>query len=120
MNQASKFLSLLLRHEPDRVGIKLDAEGWTDIDALLDALHGHGVELSRADLDRLVAESDKQRFAISPDGLRIRANQGHSVQVELGLPTETPPDVLYHGTVEVQPVDAKTSTRIIDWIRKQP
>ncbi len=100
MSQASKFLALLLRHEPDRIGIELDAAGWTDIDKLLDALHAHGVELTRKELDALVASSDKQRFAISSDGTRIRANQGHSVQVELGLPSEAPPAVLYHGTID--------------------
>lgn len=100
VSQASKFLALLLRHEPERIGIALDAAGWVDIDVLLDALHAHGVDLSRAELDDIVASSDKQRFAISADGARIRANQGHSVQVELGLPTATPPDVLYHGTIE--------------------
>lgn len=98
--QASKFLSLLLRHEPERIGIELDAAGWTDVDKLLDALHAHGVELTRAELDDIVASSDKQRFALSADGTKIRANQGHSVQVELGLPTLAPPDVLYHGTVD--------------------
>ncbi len=100
MSQASKFLSLILRHEPQKYGIVLDEAGWTDIDKLLDALHGHGVEMTRKQLDELVASSDKQRFALSPDGLRIRANQGHSVQVELGLPAETPPKLLYHGTIE--------------------
>ena len=98
--QASKFLSLLLRHEPERIGITLDEGGWTDVDKLLDALHAHGVELTRAELDNIVASSDKQRFAFSDDRTRIRANQGHSVQVELGLPSLQPPDVLYHGTVE--------------------
>ncbi len=98
--QASKFLSLLLRHEPERIGIELDEAGWTDVDALLDALHAHGVDLTRAELDEIVRSSDKQRFALSPDGTRIRANQGHSVQVELGLPTLAPPEMLYHGTVD--------------------
>ena len=97
---ASKFLSLLLRHEPERIGIKLDPAGWTDVDDLLDALHGHGVDLTRDELEDIVAASDKQRFAFSDDGMKIRANQGHSVQVELGLPTEKPPAVLYHGTVD--------------------
>jgi putative RNA 2'-phosphotransferase len=97
--QASKFLSLLLRHEPERIGITLDSAGWTDVDGLLDALHAHGVDLTRAELDHIVASSDKQRFAFSDDGTRIRANQGHSVQVELDLPTAQPPAVLYHGTV---------------------
>jgi putative RNA 2'-phosphotransferase len=97
---ASKFLSLILRHEPHRIGVVLDAAGWVDIDKLLDALHAHDVDLSRAELLEIVAASDKQRFAVSADGTRIRANQGHSVQVELGLPPETPPELLYHGTVD--------------------
>jgi uncharacterized protein (TIGR02452 family) len=100
LTQASKFLSLLLRHEPERVGIVLDEAGWTDVDKLLDPLHAHGVELTRAQLDELVAASDKQRFALSDDKTKIRANQGHSVQVELDLPSEQPPAVLYHGTVD--------------------
>ena len=98
--RASKFLSLVLRHEPERIGITLDDAGWTDVDALLTALDAHGLALTRAELDAIVASSDKQRFALSPDGARIRANQGHSVDVELGLEAVTPPDVLYHGTVD--------------------
>jgi uncharacterized protein (TIGR02452 family) len=98
--QASKFLSLLLRHEPERIGIVLDQAGWTDVDGLLDALHAHGVDLSRDELEDIVAASDKQRFAFSEDRTKIRANQGHSVQVELDLPSLAPPDVLYHGTID--------------------
>lgn len=98
--QASKFLSLLLRHEPERIGIELDEAGWTEVDNLLDALHAHGVELTRDELEDIVAASDKQRFAFSADRMKIRANQGHSVQVELGLPAEQPPAVLYHGTID--------------------
>lgn len=97
---ASKFLSLILRHEPHRIGVTLDAAGWVDIDKLLDALHANDVDLTRAELEEIVAASDKQRFAISTDGTRIRANQGHSVQVELDLPPATPPPMLYHGTVD--------------------
>jgi uncharacterized protein (TIGR02452 family) len=100
VSSASTFLSLVLRHEPARIGIELDAAGWTDIAALLEALRAHGVDLTRAQLDELVASSDKQRFAISDDGRRIRANQGHSVQVELALPAAVPPAVLYHGTID--------------------
>jgi putative RNA 2'-phosphotransferase len=98
--RASKFLSLVLRHEPERIGITLDAAGWTDVDGLLAALAAHGLALTRADLDDIVASSDKQRFALSADGTQIRANQGHSVDVELGLPAMAPPPVLYHGTVD--------------------
>lgn len=100
MSQASKFLALILRHEPQKYGIELDSEGWTEIEGLLKALFRHGVDMTREQLDELVASSDKQRFAISADGTKIRANQGHSVQVELNLPSEVPPPILYHGTIE--------------------
>jgi putative RNA 2'-phosphotransferase len=97
--QTSKFISLILRHDPGKVGIVLDDAGWTDVAALLDALARHGHPLTRAELDDIVRTSDKQRYALSPDGARIRANQGHSVGVELDLPQATPPARLYHGTV---------------------
>lgn len=100
MSRLSKFLSLVLRHDPARVGITLDAAGWTDVDALLAAFAAHGEPITRAQLEELVATSDKQRYAFSLDGSRIRANQGHSVPVELGLPPATPPALLFHGTVE--------------------
>jgi len=95
----SKFLSLVLRHDPDRIGITLDEAGWTDVAALLEATAAHGVMLTRNERAQIVATSDKQRFALSPDGARIRANQGHSVEVDLALAPATPPAVLYHGTV---------------------
>ena len=96
----SKFLSFVLRHEPGAIGLTLDANGWVSVDLLLQALANHGKPLVRADLESIVATSDKQRFALSPDGSMIRANQGHSVEVDLALPPALPPDVLYHGTVE--------------------
>ena len=89
--RVGKFLSLVLRHEPGKIGITLDAAGWTDVDALLAAMAAHGKPLTRAELAALVAGSDKQRYALSDDGHRIRANQGHSVEVELGHATATPP-----------------------------
>lgn len=94
----SKFLSLVLRHEPQRVGIRLDAAGWVDVDELLEALARHGKPLSFDELREVVDTSDKQRFAISDDEMRIRANQGHSVAVELDHPAAEPPEFLYHGT----------------------
>lgn len=97
-HRTSKFLSLVLRHQPELAGIVLDDAGWTDVDQLLAGCARHGVRLTRTELAALVAGSDKQRFALSPDGARIRANQGHSVDVELGLPDATPPARLYHGT----------------------
>jgi putative RNA 2'-phosphotransferase len=98
--RVSKFLSLVLRHNPGRIGIVLDEAGWTDVTALLAACAAHGVSLSRDELAAVVASSDKQRFALSPDGERIRANQGHSVEVDLQLAPAEPPAILFHGTVD--------------------
>ncbi|SDD41842.1 putative RNA 2'-phosphotransferase [Geodermatophilus telluris] len=94
----SKRLSFVLRHRPDSVGLALDEAGWVDVDALLAALAAHGLPLTRADLDRVVAGNDKRRFAYDTGGRRIRASQGHSVPVALGYPAEQPPDELFHGT----------------------
>ena len=98
--RVSKFLSLVLRHDPDRIGIELDEHGWTDVDALLAACARAGLPLTRDELAIVVATSDKQRFALSEDQTRIRANQGHSVEVDLDLEPAAPPELLYHGTVE--------------------
>jgi putative RNA 2'-phosphotransferase len=98
--RASKRLSLALRHAPERIGISLSQDGWVAVDELLAALARDGLLLTRAQLDEIVQNSDKQRFAFDTTGTRIRANQGHSVAVDLGLPEATPPPVLYHGTVE--------------------
>ena len=78
----SKFLSFVLRHKPDAIGLMLDAEGWADIDALLKKAD---IEITRAQLEAVVETNDKKRFALSEDGLSIRASQGHSVAVDLGL-----------------------------------
>ncbi|MGA0541805.1 RNA 2'-phosphotransferase [Neotabrizicola sp. VNH66] len=91
----SRFLSLILRHQPDKIGIALDPQGWADVADLLARLP---FALSRDRLLQIVAENDKQRFALSADGQRIRASQGHSISVDLDLPPCTPPEVLWHGT----------------------
>lgn len=96
---ASKFMSLVLRHEPEKIGLQLDAQGWADVDDLLQRMADHGVALDRQTLQAVVETNDKQRFALSDDGLRIRASQGHSIQVDLGLEALQPPAWLYHGTV---------------------
>lgn len=96
----SKFLSLVLRHQPERAGLVLDEAGWVSVDDLLTGCAACGVELDRKQLEQLVRDSDKQRFALSDDGARIRANQGHSVSVALGYEPAEPPELLFHGTVE--------------------
>lgn len=96
----SKLLSLILRHNPEKIGIVLDENGWTDCAALIEAAGKKGLKFNRSTLDEVVRRNDKQRFALSPDGLQIRANQGHSIAVDLALDPQTPPELLYHGTVE--------------------
>ena len=96
----SKFLSLVLRHRPGVIGIELDNEGWVAVEDLLAACAQYGRAVSREQLDAVVRTNDKQRFAFSADGSRIRANQGHSVPVDLGLVPAEPPELLYHGTVQ--------------------
>lgn len=95
----SKFLSFALRHQPDAVGLTVDARGWADIDELLAVCAREGRATRREELLDVVATNPKQRFSLSDDGQRIRANQGHSIDVDLGLVAVEPPSVLYHGTV---------------------
>ncbi|MEW1548182.1 RNA 2'-phosphotransferase [Streptomyces tsukubensis] len=95
--RVSKYLSKHLRHQPQRLGITLDSQGWVDVETLLTALAAHRMPLTRAELEHVVAVNDKRRFTL--DGDRIRANQGHTVAVDLGLPSAVPPAYLYHGTV---------------------
>ena len=96
--QLSKFLSFVLRHKPDAIGLTLDFEGWVSIDELIAGANAAGTIFDQIALLQVVETSDKKRFSVSPDGLRIRAAQGHSVSVELGLSPRQPPPVLYHGT----------------------
>lgn len=97
--RTSKFLSLVLRHKPHTIGIELNDAGWVEIAELLESANAFGKKLDVDLLLRVVHENDKQRFAISADGRSIRANQGHSIAVNLGLRTTSPPGKLYHGTV---------------------
>jgi putative RNA 2'-phosphotransferase len=93
----SKFLSLVLRHEPEAAGLTLDAQGWVELDDLVKAT-AKRFGAGRDDIERVVAQSDKQRFII--EGSRIRANQGHSVAIDLGLAPTQPPSELWHGTTD--------------------
>ncbi|MEV7288220.1 RNA 2'-phosphotransferase [Streptomyces sp. NPDC093252] len=95
--KVSKYLSKHLRHQPKRIGLEPDAGGWVEIDALITAAAAHGFRFTREELDRVVATNDKKRFAV--EGTRIRASQGHTIDVDLGLAPATPPPYLYHGTV---------------------
>ncbi|MDD2899549.1 MAG: RNA 2'-phosphotransferase [Desulfuromonadaceae bacterium] len=98
ITKLSKFLSLVLRHKPDTIGLSLDEGGWAEIDRLVEKAGKAGMQMNAALVRQVVATSDKQRFCISPDGTHIRANQGHSIPVELMLNESQPPDLLYHGT----------------------
>jgi putative RNA 2'-phosphotransferase len=94
----SRFLSLVLRHDPARLGLSLDPAGWVDVRTLLGAMAARGRPLTRPQLEEIVAENDKRRFAFDDDGTRIRASQGHSVEVDLGYTEAEPPARLFHGT----------------------
>jgi putative RNA 2'-phosphotransferase len=96
--KVSKFLSLVLRHKPEQIGLVLNREGWANIDELIEQAGAHGMPLTHALIAKVVATSDKRRFALDPAGQRIRANQGHSIDVDLGLEPREPPEVLFHGT----------------------
>ena len=96
----SKFLSFVLRHQPEAIGLALDADGWADLTALIEAANHDGRRLDEATIREVVATNDKKRFQLSEDGRRIRAVQGHSIDVDLGLPAVPPPELLYHGTTD--------------------
>jgi putative RNA 2'-phosphotransferase len=100
LRKVSKFLSLVLRHQPARIGLTLDAQGWAEIDEVIARAGEHGMALTRETILKVVASSDKQRFALDAAGRRIRANQGHSIDVDLELEPTEPPAILFHGTAE--------------------
>lgn len=94
----SKFLSLVLRHKPETIDLKLDEHGWADTNFLIAAMQKAGYSIDIEVLKEIVASSDKQRFKFNGDFTRIRANQGHSIEVDLNFESKTPPEVLFHGT----------------------
>ncbi|WP_353411914.1 RNA 2'-phosphotransferase [Arenicella sp. 4NH20-0111] len=98
LKKISKYLSFILRHQPDSIGLELSDEGWANINELIGKTRKF--KLTKELIDTVVASNDKKRFLVSDDGLRIKANQGHSVNVKLELEPMTPPDVLLHGTAE--------------------
>lgn len=96
--KVSKYLSKHLRHAPERIGIQLADGGWVAVGELLDACRKHNFPVQLAELKEVVAQNDKQRFSFDETGTLIRANQGHSVEIDLQLEPAVPPDILYHGT----------------------
>ena len=97
---SSKFLSLILRHKPELIGLELDAGGWAEVDELIEKIRAHGKDLDFDKLNKLVETNDKKRFSFNEDKSKVRANQGHSIVVDLDLEPQAPPEFLYHGTTE--------------------
>ena len=104
-----RFLSLVLRHRPEAAYLTVDSHGWANVEALLSGCRRAGKPLDRADLERIVRENNKQRYSFNENHTKIRANQGHSIPVDLELEASVPPPVLYHGT----------ATRFLDAIRQK-
>ena len=96
----SKFLSFVLRHKPEHIGIELDENGWTNVGILIDKVNHSGIPLTFETLKHIVDTNSKKRFAFNDNFEKIRASQGHSVDIELGYTPQQPPDILYHGTGE--------------------
>ena len=96
----SKFLSLVLRHQPETIGIELDPNGWADVETLLQKSNSNEIKLDKEILIHIVETNSKKRFAFNHTFDRIRASQGHSVEIELGYTSQKPPKILYHGTGE--------------------
>lgn len=106
--QFSKFLSLILRHKPEALGITLEPTGWADVEEIITKMQQQGRDASFAQLEAVVAEDNKQRYSFNADRTKIRANQGHSIAVDLGFEPQIPPEFLYHGT----------ATRFLESIQK--
>lgn len=99
LTRISKYISLILRHKPEVIGIQLDAHGWADVNALLAGI-GKKYPINRDILEEIVRSDSKQRYSFNEDQTLIRANQGHSIQVDVELPVTEPPELLFHGTAQ--------------------
>lgn len=101
LKRKSKFLSLVLRHQPEKVNLTLDSAGYVNVEKLLSGINNTtNMSIDKDQLDEIIEKNNKKRFAYSEDGESIRASQGHSVPVDLGLSAKIPPNVLYHGTID--------------------
>lgn len=101
LTHISKFLSLVLRHQPETIGIQLDQNGWTDVNELIEKANYNGIKFDRETLNHIVATNPKKRFAFNESLDKIRASQGHSIEIELGYTSQKPPEILFHGTAEI-------------------
>lgn len=109
LTETSKFVSLILRHKPETIGISLDSHGWADVDELIKGMNKHGTKITMDILEEIVRTDSKQRYSFNDDKTKIRANQGHSIKVDVELEEKEPPAILYHGT----------ATRFLGSITKQ-
>ncbi len=113
----SKFLSLILRHKPETIGLTLDANGWADTTELLEKLSASGNAITFDELKTIVDENAKKRFTFNDDFSKIRASQGHSIEVDLKLEPQIPPTILYHGTA-IKNIDSIKAQGIIKGSRQ--
>lgn len=98
LKNLSKFLSLVLRHKPEVIGLQLTAQGWANTDELIQKCQAQGKQINLDILKQVVEQNDKKRFAFNEDHTQIRASQGHSIQIDLAYKPQEPPEILYHGT----------------------
>lgn len=109
LKKLSKFLSLVLRHQPEKIGLKLDEQGWANTQELIEKINKSGTPFNLNILQQVVENNNKKRFAFNADGSQIRASQGHSIKIDLGYTPTQPPEFLYHGT----------ATRFLESIHEQ-
>ncbi len=98
IEKLSKFISLILRHKPEEVGITLDEHGWANVEDLINGINNSGRKIDKDVLEEIVRTDNKQRYSFNEDKTKIRANQGHSIPVVIDFKELEPPDTLYHGT----------------------
>jgi putative RNA 2'-phosphotransferase len=98
LKHISKFMSLVLRHKPEEIGLQLDEQGWANVNELIARMNANGFDVNTGIINEVVVTNDKKRFAFNDDKTLVRASQGHSIGVDLNLQEMIPPDILYHGT----------------------
>ncbi len=100
IKRISKYLSLILRHRPEKINLKLDKNGWASVDSLLEKSSNFGIDFNKGALDFIIENNNKKRFSYNYNQTKIRANQGHSIDIELGYAPVEPPETLFHGTAK--------------------